>query len=44
MHAQSENEVKYEAPRLQTYGKLEVLTKGTGGSLLDGATFTKGSA
>ena len=22
-------EVKYEAPRLQTYGKLEELTKGT---------------
>lgn len=42
MHA--ENEVKYEAPRLQTYGKLQVLTKGTGGSLDDGGTFNKGAA
>ena len=25
----------YETPRLQTYGKLESLTKGAGGSLAD---------
>lgn len=33
----------YEAPRLQTYGKLQRLTKGTGGSLDDGGTFNKGT-
>ena len=44
MHDLPKNDaVTYEAPRLQTYGKLQMLTKGTGGSLLDGATFTKGA-
>ncbi len=33
---------RYEAPRLQTYGKLQDLTKGSGGSLIDGdGTMTK---
>lgn len=35
--------VKYEAPRLETYGKLTTLTKGTDGSLADAdLTPTKG--
>jgi hypothetical protein len=35
MRRLSAKDVKYEAPRLQTYGKLQALTKGTGGTLPD---------
>lgn len=38
MRPQAKKDAKYEAPRLETYGKLQSLTKGSGGSKVDSDT------
>lgn len=43
MQDRKELATKYEAPRLQTYGKLQELTKGTTGSGADNAVFKPGT-